>query len=95
MDGNTHSDCREVRRGYMILKINFVDSKIMNMSANLFVKIEQVTRFVPNTVIYKQLSSSPQREGPFLSSTSVLAIPANRRYILESQPIGKKPTQFY
>jgi len=42
MDGNTHSDYREVRRGYMILKINFVDFKIMNMSANVFVKIEQV-----------------------------------------------------
>ena len=51
MDGNTHSDRRAVRRGYMILKINIVDSKIMNMLANLFVKIEQV-RFFPNTIIY-------------------------------------------
>jgi len=53
MDGNTHSDCREVRRGYLILKINFVDSKIMTMLAKIYVKIEQV-RFLPNTVIYEK-----------------------------------------
>jgi len=53
MDGNTHYDCREVRRGYMILKINLADSKIMNMLANLFVKIQQA-RFFPNTVIFKK-----------------------------------------
>ena len=79
----------------MILKINFVDSKIMTMVANFFVKIEQVI-FFPNTVIYKKKSSSsPQRKRLFPSSTSVLAIPANRRDTLESQPIGRKPPQFY
>ena len=52
-DGNTHSNCRELKRGYMILEINLVDSKIMTMLAYLFVKIEQV-RFFPNTVIYKR-----------------------------------------
>jgi len=79
----------------MILKINFVDSKIMTMEANFFVKIEQVI-FFPNTVIYKKKSSSsPQRKTFFLSSTSVLAIPANRRESLESQPIGRKSPQIY
>jgi len=90
MDGNTHSDCREVGRGYMIFRISFVDSKIINMLAKLFVKIEQV-RFFHNTVIYTQKISS----SPFPSSTSVLAILANGRYTLESRPKGKKPTQFY
>jgi len=52
-DGITHSDCRELKRLDMILKINFVDSKIMTLVANFFVKIEQVI-FFPNTVIYKK-----------------------------------------
>jgi len=51
-DENTYYDCTELKRGSMILKINFVDSKIMTMLANFFVKIEQVI-FFPNTVIYK------------------------------------------
>jgi len=67
----------------MILKINFVDSKIMTMLANFFGKIEQII-FFPNTVIYKKIKLNPPRKRPFPSSTSVLAIPANRRYTLES-----------
>jgi len=62
----------------------------MTMVANFFAKIEQV-RFFPYTVIYKKkLSSPPQRKTPFPSSPSVLAIPANRRYTLEFQPIHSK-----
>jgi len=30
-DEITYYDCREIKRGFMILKINFVDSKIMTM----------------------------------------------------------------
>jgi len=45
----------------MILKIDFVDSKIMTMVANLFVKIEEVILF-PNTVIYKKSKLIPPRE---------------------------------
>jgi len=62
----------------MVLKINFVDAKIMTMLANYFVTIEQV-KFFPKTLIYctKKLSSSPQRKTLFPSSTSVLAVPAN------------------
>ena len=41
----------ELKRLDMNLKINFVDSKMMSMVANFFVKIEQV-KFFPNTVIY-------------------------------------------
>ena len=37
----------------MIQKTNLVESKIMTMLANFFVKIEQV-RFYPNTVIYRK-----------------------------------------
>jgi len=42
----------------MILKINFVNSKIMTMVANFFVKIEQVISF-PNTEIYKKNQAHP------------------------------------
>jgi len=45
----------------MILKINFVDSKIMTIVANFFVKIEQVI-FFPNTVIYKKIKLIPPEE---------------------------------
>jgi len=78
----------------MILKINSLDSEIMTMLANFFVKIEQVG-FLPNIVIYKQkLSSSSQKKRPFPLSTSVLALPAKKIYTLESQPIGKNPPNF-
>ena len=50
-DENIYCDCREIKRGSMSLKIYFVDSKIMTMLANFFVKIEQVI-FFPNTEIY-------------------------------------------
>ena len=45
-DENTYYDCREIKRGSMILKIYFVDSKIMTMVANFFIKIEQVIFFL-------------------------------------------------
>jgi len=45
----------------MILKINFVDSKIMTMVANFFVKIEQVI-FFHNTVIKKIKLIPPEEE---------------------------------
>ena len=44
-DENTYCDCREIKRESMILKIYFVDSKIMTMLANFFFKIEQVIFF--------------------------------------------------
>ena len=68
----------------MILKMNFVDSKIITMIANFFVRIEQVI-FFTITVIYKKIKLIPQRKRLFPSSTSVLAKPANRRDTLESQ----------
>jgi len=50
------------KEGYMILKIDFVDSKIMTMSENFFVRIEQV-RLFPNTVIYRKIKLIPPEEG--------------------------------
>jgi len=78
----------------MILKIIFVNSKIKTMVANFFVKIEQVI-FFPNTVIYKKIKLIPEGKRLFPSSTTVLAILSNRTDALESQPIGRKPPQFY
>jgi len=64
----------------------------MTKFANFFVRIEQVIIF-PNTVIYKKTKLVPQLKRP-PSSTSALAIPTNRRYTLEPQPIGKNPQNF-
>jgi len=77
----------------MVLKINFVDSKIMTIIANFFVKIVKVI-FFPNTVIYKKNQAHPPRGRDSFHRQlyyTVLAIPANRRDTLESQPIGRKP----
>ena len=60
-DENTYCDCLEINRGSMNLNIYFVDSKIMTMLANFFVKIEQVI-FFPNTVIYKKNQAIPPEE---------------------------------
>jgi len=65
----------------MILKINFVDSKIMTMVANFFVKIEQVI-FFPNTVIYKKNQAHPPRGRDSFHRQQV--------YLLY-QPIGETP----
>jgi len=67
----------------VILKINFVDSKIMTMAANFFVKIEQVI-FFPNTVIYKKNQAHPSRGRDSFYRQQVY------RYLLY-QPIGVTP----
>jgi len=65
----------------MILKINFVDSKLMTMISNFFLKIEQV-RFFPNTVIYKKnYAHSPRGRDPF----------HRQQVYLLYQPIGDTP----
>jgi len=48
----------------MILKINFVDSKIMTMIANFIVKVEQVI-FFPSSVIYKKIKPIPPEDETF------------------------------
>jgi len=64
----------------MILKINFVDSKIMTMLANFIVKIEQ-KRVFPSTVIYKKKFAHPPRgRDPFHCQVYLLY-----------QPIGDSP----
>jgi len=42
MDGNTHSEFRELMRAFMVLKINLADSKIVTILTNFFVKSEYV-----------------------------------------------------
>jgi len=41
-DLNTHSDSRELKRWYMIININLVESKIINMLGDFFGKTEQI-----------------------------------------------------
>jgi len=65
----------------MILIIHLVDSKIMTMGANFFIKIEQII-FFSNIVIYKIKISSPPRGGDPFHCQHV--------YLLY-QPIGDKP----
>ena len=65
----------------MILKLNLVDSKIMIMLANLFVKFEQV-RIFPNIVIYKKnWAHLPRGRDPF----------HRQQVYLLYQPIGETP----
>jgi len=65
----------------MILKIHFVDSKIMTIVANFFAIIEQFI-FFPDTVIYKNNQAHPPRGiDPF----------HHQQVCLLHQPIGETP----